>query len=150
MNLYTIGFTKKSARQFFEIIKAHNIDLLLDVRLNNKSQLAGFTKGEDLSYFLSEICGTSYIYGLDFAPTENILEAYKKKIIPWEDYEKKYFELIQNRDSRSQICCKFVETYARYKNIVLLCSEPTPEKCHRRLAAEAIINANPDICLKHI
>ena len=55
MKLYTIGFTKKSARRFFELIKLHNIDVLVDVRLNNKSQLAGFTKEEDLEYFLSEI-----------------------------------------------------------------------------------------------
>jgi len=150
MNLYTIGFTKKSASQFFGIIKAHGIDLLVDVRLNNKSQLSGFTKGEDLSYFLSEICGASYAYGADFAPTEDILSAYKDKTIQWEDYEKRYFEIIQNRDSRSQICRKFVEIYARYKSIVLLCSEPTPEKCHRRLAAEAIIKVNPDVCLKHL
>ncbi|GBU20296.1 hypothetical protein R80B4_00172 [Fibrobacteres bacterium R8-0-B4] len=150
MNLYTIGFTKKSARQFFEILKANHIDLLLDVRLNNKSQLAGFTKGEDLSYFLSEICGASYIYGADFAPTKDILDTYKDKAISWGDYEKKYLEIIQERDSRNQICCKFVETYAQYKSIVLLCSEPTSEKCHRRLAAEAIIKANPDVCLKHL
>ena len=150
MNLYTIGFTKKSARQFFEILKAHNIDLLLDVRLNNKSQLAGFTKGEDLSYFLSEICGASYIYGLDFAPTKEILDAYKDKIIQWSDYEKEYFEIIKNRDYCNQICCKFTETYAKYRNIVLLCSEPTPEKCHRRLAAEAIVKANPSIHVEHL
>jgi len=150
MNLYTIGFTKKSASQFFEILKAHDIDLLLDIRLNNKSQLAGFTKSEDLSYFLSKTCGAAYIHGLDFAPTKDILDAYKGKKIQWSDYEKKYFEIIQNRDYSNQICCKFTKTYAQYRNIVLLCSEPTPEKCHRRLAAEAIIKANPGIQVKHL
>jgi len=150
MNLYTIGFTKKSASQFFGILKAHEIDLLLDVRLNNKSQLAGFTKGDDLSYFLSEICGATYESGLDFAPTKEILDAYNDKIIQWSGYEMKYLELIKSRDERSGICGKFTEKYARYKRIVLLCSEPTPEKCHRRLAAEEIVKANPDIQIEHL
>jgi uncharacterized protein (DUF488 family) len=150
MNLYTIGFTKKSASQFFEILKAYGIDLLIDVRLNNKSQLAGFTKGDDLPYFLNEICGTAYIQELEFAPTKEILDAYKDKKIQWSDYEMKYAELIMSRDDRNQFCQKFAETYMSYHNIVLLCSEPTPDKCHRRLAAEAICKVNQDIRLEHL
>jgi uncharacterized protein (DUF488 family) len=150
MNLYTIGFTKKSASQFFEILKSHGVDLLIDVRLNNKSQLAGFTKGDDLPYFLKEICGTAYIQELEYAPTKEILDSYKSKRIHWCDYEKEYSELIEKRDERSQICRKFVDTYAQYHNVALLCSESTPDKCHRRLAAEAICKANPDIQLEHL
>jgi uncharacterized protein (DUF488 family) len=150
MNLYTIGFTKKSAAQFFDILKVHGIDLLIDVRLNNKSQLAGFTKGDDLPYFLKEICGAVYIHELEYAPTKEILDAYKDKAIQWNDYEKQYLELIQSRDERSQFCHGFTETYMRYRNIALLCSEPTPERCHRRLAAETICRANPNIKLEHL
>jgi uncharacterized protein (DUF488 family) len=150
MKLYTIGFTKRTASQFFEILKAHSIDLLIDVRLSNKSQLAGFTKGVDLPYFLKEICGAAYSQELLFAPTKEILDAYKDKKIQWCDYEKKYLELIKKRDEREQICRKFAETYVKYHDIVLLCSEPAPDKCHRRLAAEAICKANINIQLEHL
>ncbi len=70
MKIYTIGFTQKSAKQFFELIKKNNINILLDIRLNNKSQLAGFTKGDDLEYFLSEICNCEYKHCLEYAPTK--------------------------------------------------------------------------------
>jgi uncharacterized protein (DUF488 family) len=150
MNLYTIGFTKKNASQFFGILKAHNIDLLIDVRLNNKSQLAGFTKSDDLSYFLNQICGTAYIQEPEFAPTKEILNAYRDNEIQWSEYEEQYAELIRNRDEQNRICQNFAEVYAQYHNIALLCSEPTPDRCHRRLAAEAICKANKDICLEHL
>jgi uncharacterized protein (DUF488 family) len=150
MKLYTIGFTKRTASQFFEILKAHSIDLLIDVRLNNKSQLAGFTKGDDLPYFLKEICGAEYLQESAFAPTKEIFDAYKNKKIQWCDYEKKYLELINNCDEREQICRKFAETHMQYHNIVLLCSEPAPDKCHRRLAAEAICKANINVQLEHL
>ena len=79
MNLYTIGFTKKTAEQFFETLKKHAITLLVDVRLNNSSQLAGFTKSDCLPYFLKEICDASYLHIPEFAPTKEILDDYKKK-----------------------------------------------------------------------
>ena len=150
MNLYTIGFTKKTARQFFDVLKEKNIDLLLDVRLNNKSQLAGFTKSDDLPYFLETICGAAYIHAVEYAPTKEILDDYKNKTIQWNDYEKKYFALIQSREYDNQICSNFIEKYAKYQNIVLLCSETTAERCHRRLAAEAVCEANANIRLAHL
>jgi uncharacterized protein (DUF488 family) len=150
MNLYTIGFTKKTAKQFFNTLKDNEIDLLLDVRLNNKTQLAGFTKGDDLAYFLREICQCAYEYKVEFAPTKDILEGYRDKKLLWSKYEQKYTELIRTRNSTNNICDKFCDIYSHYKNIVLLCSEPTPDKCHRRLAAEAIKITNPDMCLKHL
>ena len=75
MKIFTIGFTKKNARQFFELLKVNEIDIVLDIRLNNKSQLAGFTKGEDIQYFLSEICHCDYQHCLEFAPTKGILDS---------------------------------------------------------------------------
>ncbi len=146
MNLYTIGFTKKSAEQFFESIRSNSVDLLLDIRLNNKSQLAGFTKGEDLSYFLQEICRCSYEHFLEFAPTKEILDDYRTKRITWSEYAAEYNALIIKRDASTI----FMQNYGDYKNVALLCSEPTAEKCHRRLAAEAIVTQNPGIMLFHV
>ena len=150
MNLYTIGFTKKNARQFFDLLIANRIDLLLDIRLNNKTQLAGFTKGDDLAYFLSVICNCAYEWKLAFAPTKAILDGYRDKEISWSDYEQKYKNLLHVRNSEKGICDDFCTSYSQYGNIVLLCSEPTPDMCHRRLAAEAIISSNPNVCLKHL
>ena len=150
MNLYTIGFTKKNAHHFFNILIANKIDLLLDIRLNNKTQLAGFTKGDDLAYFLSEICHCAYEWNLEFAPTKVILDGYRDKEFSWSDYEQKYKELLRVRNNEKSICDDFCKNYSQYRNIVLLCSEPTPDMCHRRLAAETIISSNPNVCLKHL
>lgn len=146
MKLFTIGFTQKSAKQFFELIKANQIELLIDVRLNNKSQLAGFTKGNDLEYFLSEICSCKYKHCLEFAPTKEILDGYKKGNITWEQYVELYFTLMIKRGAYKN----FYKQYEAYSNICLLCSEPTATQCHRRLAAEMIAKDNPNIIIKHI
>lgn len=98
MKIFTIGFTKKNARQFFELLKVNEIDIVLDIRLNNKSQLAGFTKGEDLQYFLSEICHCDYRHCLEFAPTKEILDSYKKSLITWGEYEEQYTALMNKRE----------------------------------------------------
>ena len=87
MLIYTMGFTKKTAEQFFEKIKKNNIDIVIDVRLNNQSQLAGFTKGKDLVYFLKELCNCEYKHEIKFAPTKEILASYKKGDIDWGEYE---------------------------------------------------------------
>ncbi len=99
MVLYTIGFTQKSAQQFFELIKSNNIDILVDIRLNNKSQLAGFTKGDDLRYFLDEICNCKYQHCIEYAPTKDILDNYKKKVISWDEYVTQYIPLMQKRNA---------------------------------------------------
>jgi uncharacterized protein (DUF488 family) len=85
MKLYTIGFTKKSAEQFFSLLKKNNVKCVIDIRLNNKSQLAGFTKEEDLKYFLQAIAGIDYCHMLLFAPTDEILKKYQNKEISWDD-----------------------------------------------------------------
>lgn len=138
MKIFTIGFTKKNARQFFELLKVNEIDIVLDIRLNNKSQLAGFTKGEDLQYFLSEICHCDYRHCLEFAPTKEILDSYKKSLITWAEYEEQYTTLMNKREKH----LTFLDDYAKYENVCLLCSEPTPEHCHRRLIAEMIANTS--------
>ena len=146
MVLYTIGFTQKSAQQFFELIKSNSIDMLVDIRLNNKSQLAGFTKGDDLRYFLGEICNCKYQHCIEYAPTKDILNSYKKKAISWDEYVRQYIPLMQKRNAVQM----FAERFAKYRAVCLLCSEPTPECCHRRLLSEMIVADHPEITVKHI
>ncbi len=131
MEIYSIGFTQKSAGEFFGALKAHGIERLLDVRLNNTSQLAGFTKQSDLPYFLREICGAAYEHEPLLAPTQEILDAYKKRKDDWDVYVEAYLDLIRSRKVES-----ILSQDSFRKKTVLLCSEPTPEHCHRRLALE--------------
>lgn len=135
VKIYTIGFTQKSAEKFFGLLKENNIKTLLDVRLNNASQLAGFAKGRDLGYFIKEILGATYIHDLEFAPTKEILDNYKKKIITWDDYEKQYNMLLDKRIIKQHIIKKYDN---KFDSVCLLCSEVEASKCHRRLAAEYI------------
>lgn len=137
MKLYTIGFTKKTAEDFFYILKKNNVEYLLDVRLNNSSQLSGFTKGSDLKYFLKELLEIRYIHDIDLAPTKDILANYKKNKITWKDYETQFLELLNKRDILNKILNMFPNGM---DGVCLLCSESTPEKCHRRLVAEYIKN----------
>ena len=146
MTLYTIGFTQKSAQKFFELIKSNNIDILVDIRLNNKSQLAGFTKGEDLKYFLKEICDCKYQHCIEYAPSKDILDSYKKKVIDWNEYVDQYIPLMEKRN----VPQNFIEKFSKYSTVCLLCSEPTPEYCHRRLLAEMITAKYPEVTVKHI
>ena len=97
--LYTIGFTKKSAKEFFESLKCHSIDILIDTRINNVSQLAGFTKSDDLKYFLKTIGDINYVHRPDFAPTKELLKDWRDKKISWEEYEEQYFLLQERRDT---------------------------------------------------
>ncbi len=132
MNLYTIGFSQKSAEEFFTILKKNNIDCLIDVRLNNVSQLAGFTKSKDLKFFLKQIANIDYIHDIRYAPTKDILDNYKKNKISWANYESLYNDLIEKRKIEN-----LFKIHANgYNNICLLCSEPTPQNCHRRLLGE--------------
>lgn len=147
MTLYTIGFTQKTAEQFFQLIKKHGIELLIDIRLNNKSQLAGFTKGEDLRFFLKEICNCQYEYCAEFAPTKDILDRYKKGKINWDEYVSEYIPLMKSRKAPE----KFIKRYSGTTKVCLLCSEPTPEQCHRRLFAEMVEASAPnEISVIHI
>ena len=146
MTIYTIGFTQKTAQQFFELILANAIKIVIDVRLNNVSQLAGFTKGNDLKYFLSELCGCDYTHRIDLAPTKEILDGYKSKKITWPEYKTQYNLLICSRGTIDG----FFEAYDKYQILCLLCSEPVIENCHRRLLAEMIVGEYPQITVKHL
>lgn len=141
MKLYTIGFTKKSAKQFFELLKNNDIQKLLDIRLNNASQLAGFTKSADLKYFLKELCNIQYAHNVGLAPTKDILDDYKKKKITWKEYEERFNSLLDRRNINGSLTKDFVNDS---ETICLLCSESTPENCHRRLVAEYIKRQLPD------
>ncbi len=141
-----MGFTKKSAEEFFHLVQNNEIEMLIDVRLNNQSQLAGFTKGRDLTFFLRKICKCSYSHEIQFAPTKLILDNYKKNVICWSEYEVEYNELIKRR----RVVDIFKDKYEdKYEKILLLCSESTPEKCHRRLLAE-YLEKELGCVIKHI
>lgn len=145
IEIFTMGFTKKSAEEFFTIINKNKIDIVIDVRLNNQSQLAGFTKGKDLAYFLDKICKCKYSHETMFAPEKTLLDNYKRKSINWFDYEKEYCTLIKKRNV-SEI---FKENYSCYNRVLLLCSEPTSDNCHRRLLADHL-SAENGYPIKHI
>ncbi len=146
MKLYTIGFTQKSAREFFEKIKNNKIELLLDVRLNNVSQLAGFAKNKDLEFFLQQICDCKYAHDVTFAPTKELLENYRSKKTSWGEYEKIFNKIISDRNIDSV----FKKLYTQYDRICLLCTEPVPEHCHRRLVAEYLKNHIENIEIIHL
>ena len=145
MEIYSIGFTQKSASQFFDTLKAHGIERLLDVRLNNTSQLAGFAKQADLAYFLREICGAEYEHEPLLAPTQEMLDTYKKKKGDWDTYTQAYLDLIRTRKVELHLPR---ETFER--KTVLLCSEPTAEHCHRRLALEYLQQHWGDVIIRHL
>jgi uncharacterized protein (DUF488 family) len=144
MIIYTIGFVKKSARDFFEILQSCGAKHLIDIRLNNKSQLAGFTKKSDLEYFLKTILNVKYHHALEFAPEKTILDEYKKSK-NWANYEGKYLDLLKRRQAE-----KSIDLHLLKDGIVLLCSEAKAQQCHRRLAAEYLSRAIPGIEIKHL
>ena len=133
--IFTIGANGKSPRKFFRLLKDNKIDLLIDVRLNNKSQLAGFAKGGDdyLGYFLNDLFGIKYIHDPVFAPTDEILDDYHMDH-DWDKYVERFNKVIKERKFKDH----FDKEYSQYKNVCLLCAEETAEKCHRRLVAEAV------------
>lgn len=133
-SIYTIGFTKKSAEIFFDLLQKNNIEILLDVRLNNTSQLAGFSKYPDLKYFLDKICGIKYISDTNFAPEEWILKDYKTKKITWEQYGVYFDEVMTKRNIVEYIKANYSKLTD--ERICLLCSEEKPDNCHRSLIAQ--------------
>ena len=145
MEIYSIGFTQKTAEQFFGILKRHGIKQLLDVRLKNVSQLSGFAKQADLEYFLREICGAQYIHAPILAPTNEMLAAYKKEKGSWEEYETQFLRLMAERKVESAIAPSLLSTPT-----VLLCSEPTAEYCHRRLVLEYLEAKWGDLKIQHL
>lgn len=145
MEVFTMGFTKKDAKCFFNLIRENKIELLIDIRLNNSSQLAGFTKGNDLEFFLKELCDCAYSHEEFYAPTKDILRDYQKKVISWDEYVEKFSDLLLKREIEQS----FSNKYIAYSRVLLLCSEPTPEKCHRRLVAE-YLSEKLGVAIHHI
>ena len=131
MDVYTIGFTKRKAADFFGALERAGIKRLLDVRLHNSSQLAGFTKREDLPFLLGRICGAEYRHEPLLAPTQEILDAYKKRKGDWAEYERRFLALMAERQVEENVNRQLFTLPT-----VLLCSEATAEHCHRRLVLE--------------
>ncbi len=143
MKLYTIGFFQKSAGEFFKILKSNNVIRLIDIRLNNKSQLAGFSNVKHLPYFL-KIHHIEYLYRPDFAPSKELLNGYKNKSISWQEYEIEYRKILNQRNIIEKI------DWNIFNDSVLLCSEPTAKQCHRRLLAEYLAQNKTDIEIIHL
>jgi len=130
MKLYTIGFTQKSAEGFFSLLRSGEIKTLVDVRLNNNSQLAGFAKRDDLAFFLRELCQIDYLQLPELAPTKPLLAAYRDRDMTWDKYQEAFLELMMKRRIEHQLTPELLS------NSCLLCSEHLPHQCHRRLVAE--------------
>lgn len=145
MEVYSIGFTKKTAEQFFGILNGAGIQRVLDVRLNNVSQLAGFSKRDDLAYFLREICGADYLHEPLLAPTQELLDAYKKKKGAWESYERDFLALLAERQIENKL-----QPAPFVKRTALLCSEPGAERCHRRLVLDYLRDNWGNISVRHL
>lgn len=144
MKLYTIGFTKKSAERFFSLLKNSGAKRLVDVRLNNVSQLAGFAKRDDLAYFVREICGMEYVHVPLLAPTQDMLDRYKKLRGQWSEYEPAFLALMRERRIEEQVAKELMADGC------MLCSEDTPEHCHRRLVAEYLKEKWGDVDIVHL
>lgn len=145
MEIYTIGFTQTSAEHFFTRLKTAGVRRLLDVRLNNSSQLAGFAKARDLPFFLHELVGARYEHDPRLAPTDEMLADYKKMKGDWAEYERRFLALMDERRIHEQLApASFEEPTA------LLCSEATPEHCHRRLVCDHLASHWPDVHAVHL
>jgi uncharacterized protein (DUF488 family) len=145
MDIYTIGFTKRRAADFFGTLRQAGIRRLVDVRLNNASQLAGFTKREDLPFFLREICGAEYRHEPLLAPTQDLLDRYRKQKAGWDDYERRFLTLMAERRIEAVIDRSLFAVPA-----VLLCSETTADYCHRRLVCEYLARHWGDVRAIHL
>ncbi len=158
LRIYTIGFTKKSASDFFELLRGSGAQRLVDVRLNNASQLAGFARGgeDNLAYLLQKICRMKYIHAPDLAPTKALLDGYRDGSIDWETYERDFLTLLDTRriltegirpTGARRISSRFQATM---DNSCLLCSEHEPDHCHRRLVAEYFKRHWGDVQIEHL
>jgi uncharacterized protein (DUF488 family) len=143
--VFTIGFTEKSAERFFSLLNESGVKRLLDVRLNNRSQLAGFAKRDDLKYFLEAICHIEYAELPDLAPEPQMLKDYRNKLIDWSQYSRLYADLMAKRSIERHIDRNFLEDGC------LLCSEHKPHHCHRRIALEYLNSCwNGSLDVKHL
>jgi len=145
IKVYTVGTSKKNAEEFFGILKKADIEKIIDIRLNNRSQLLGFSKGQDLKYLCEKCHGIKYEYVPLLAPTKEFLKKYQKDK-DWSFYEAKFLRILESRPTIDI----FQKTCGDVKNVCLLCSEPTPQHCHRRLVAEYIANHMDNVEIIHL
>lgn len=145
-NIYTIGFTKKTAEKFFTLLNQEKVNVVLDIRLNNSSQLAGFSKYPDIEFFLRKLCNIDYIHDTLLSPTKETLKLYKNKKIDWDQYTIDFNNTMVDRNIEAHIKKK----YSSYKGICLLCSEDIPKRCHRSIVAKKFVeifgNIVIDLC----
>lgn len=144
VDLFTIGFTKKTAQEFFTLLSEAGVKRIVDTRLNNVSQLSGFAKRKDLKYFLKEIANIDYLHVLDLAPTKDILDDYKKNQGDWHTYETSFLDLMKKRQIENKVSSEMLD------RACLLCSEASPHNCHRRLVAEYLNNKLGNINISHL
>ena len=144
MQVYTIGFTKKSARRFFDLLRQSGAKRVVDVRLKNVSQLAGFAKKEDLAFFLEEIGGIDYVHLPQLAPSQELFDYYKKQGGDWETYKQRFLALMEQRRIEETVPREVIEEGC------LLCSEDKPHHCHRRLVAEYLKMHWSDVDIVHL
>lgn len=144
MKVFTIGFTRKTAEQFFGKLKNSGARRVVDVRLNNVSQLAGFAKKKDLQYFLKQICGMEYVHLPELAPTQEMLDEYKKNKGDWAVYERRFLDLMRQRTIETTVPREVIDDGC------LLCSEDKPHHCHRRLVAEYLKEHWGDVSISHL
>lgn len=145
MEIYTIGFTQKTAEQFFGLLSAHDIERLVDIRLNPSGQLSGFAKQSDLAYFLRELGTIEYVHEPLLAPTKELLHGYRARQHRWQDYEEIFEQLMVERRIADVLDRRQFD-----RRTVLLCSEATPDRCHRRLVAEHLARRWPDVTIEHL
>jgi uncharacterized protein (DUF488 family) len=142
IQLFTIGFAGKTAERFFTLLRDNSVRKIIDTRLHPASQLSGFAKSVDLKFFAAALAGISYEHRQDFAPTEEILAAFRKKEIAWSEYEKRYVQILHSR-------IVLVDRESLH-HACLLCAEHSPDKCHRRLLAEYLADQHPEMEIIHL
>jgi uncharacterized protein (DUF488 family) len=144
IQLFTIGFTQKKAQEFFESLVQSGVRRVIDTRLNNVSQLAGFAKRQDLEYFLKAIGGIEYVHATNLAPTQEMLDDYKKRKGDWPTYERRFLDLMRDRQIERKLSPDLLHESC------LLCSEPKPHHCHRRLVAEYLREHWGQVRISHL
>jgi len=144
MTIYTIGYGGKNAEDFFQTLTDAGVKTLLDVRLYNTSQLAGFTKRDDLKFFLKTLCQCEYRHLKELAPAPGLLDGYKKQLITWAQYETEYNRYL------STLTFNHFLSKRDLASGCFLCAEPTPEQCHRRLIVEYIQAHMTDVSIVHL
>lgn len=146
MEISTIGFTKHRASEFFGKLRTAGVDRLIDVRINNVSQLSGFAKRDDLRWFLEELCNAEYVHEPLLAPTKELLKEYQDKRIGWTEYEHRFIDLMTERRIEQRVDLVSLGAHA-----VLLCSEHTADRCHRRLVAEYLSDhSRANVTIRHL